>query len=292
MIFPIHPALLLIIGSVLVESQTEETNICTSEGTKSLCVSQEVIGLRGEDATLPCLFTHEEESDMIALHVLFYLLTSSNKHYVYNSSSNYMDESFKGRIQPMGNASDGDGSVKIRDLKMEDEGIYICRFEWKTSMMTVDGFQARKGMQTQLRVDVRPEILRIWKESENSTNSEKLFCEAEAKPGPNITWMDPLGRPVELSETMVGPDDPNEIRNIVISLNLTGQEPPGNYTCLAENQYGVVQELFNYEVFRSPSKARHVLWTVLGGIIGAVALAALMAFACKWRRDRAKGSAR
>ena len=136
---------------------------------------------------------------------------------------------------------------------------------------------------------MRPEILRIWKESENSTNAEKLFCEAEAKPEPNITWMDPLGRLVELSETMVGPDDTNQIQNIIISLNLTSQRPTGNYTCLVENQYGVVQELFNYEVFGRPSKTRHVLWTVLGGIIAAVALAALMAFACKWRRNRVKG---
>uniref|UniRef100_A0A8C4R7H9 Immunoglobulin V-set domain-containing protein n=1 Tax=Eptatretus burgeri TaxID=7764 RepID=A0A8C4R7H9_EPTBU len=94
-----------------------------------LCAQRELIGLWGEDVILPCLFNHSERNTIKDVHLLLYKTKRSTENILYNSSSNYTHESFKGRVQSVGNPSEGDGSVRIRDLKMEDEGTFICRFD-------------------------------------------------------------------------------------------------------------------------------------------------------------------
>uniref|UniRef100_UPI0035901A09 uncharacterized protein n=1 Tax=Myxine glutinosa TaxID=7769 RepID=UPI0035901A09 len=187
-------------------SHIHETYNCTMEGTKKLCVQREVMGVRGEDVILPCRFNHSKGNNITNLNlVLSKYFSSGHNVVIFNNFNNDTDGGFNGRIQTVGSLSEGDGSVRIRYLKIEDEGTYRCRFEfdeWRSSLSSWHhgALEARKGKETTVRVDVYPKILHVWREFVNSSTSWKLFCEAEAKPRPNITWWNPQGHLVNGSE--------------------------------------------------------------------------------------------
>ena len=124
------------------------------EGTKELCVQRDVIGVRGEDVILPCRFNHNEVNKITNLRFVWYKYYNNKYNIIFRSSKKYTHERFKGRIQTVGNPSEGDGTVRIRDLKMEDEGTYMCGF-WFTQEIALSlvGFNASEEKGTRLRVD-------------------------------------------------------------------------------------------------------------------------------------------
>uniref|UniRef100_A0A8C4QVM4 Ig-like domain-containing protein n=1 Tax=Eptatretus burgeri TaxID=7764 RepID=A0A8C4QVM4_EPTBU len=240
------------------------------EGTKKLCVQHNVIGVQGEAVILPCLFNHNERNNITDLSFILYKYYNNSRYnMIINSSTNDTDVGFKERIQTVGNPSEGDGSVRIRDLKKEDEGTYGCRCEfrewrsWWSSWHRV-GFEAREGKQTRLRVDVSPKILRIWKDFVNSSTSWRLFCEAEAKPRPNITWWNPLGHLLDGNEMKENTHHQNESQIIISSYNITGEDPGGNYSCLVQNQHGTVKRFVFSGAFEGTSETRGITGIVIG----------------------------
>uniref|UniRef100_A0A8C4Q2G2 Ig-like domain-containing protein n=1 Tax=Eptatretus burgeri TaxID=7764 RepID=A0A8C4Q2G2_EPTBU len=244
----IQPLLTLRLSST--EYQAQEANNCAILGAKTLCVQSEVIGLWREAVNLTCQFNNLLNYNMRNLSVVWFRsYGESHTVVVYNSTTEYIHEEFRGRLNSQGDPSQGDGSLTVSELKMEDEGTYICVFEffesswlhWWRSLETAK-FMIFEGNPTQLRVDVRPKILRVWKEFMKSSNSWRLFCKVEAKPEPNITWWNPKGLLVHLSEIPVSSNEQNELHKIIGSYNLTEEEPAGNYSCLVENQHGVAQE--------------------------------------------------
>ena len=127
------------------------------EGTKEVCVQRDVIGVRGEDVILPCRFNHNEGNNITDLSFVWYKNYNYRYNFIFMSLTNDTHEGFKGRIQTVGNPSEGDGTVRIRDLKMEDEGTYMCVFwfyegtQWRTWNPVV--FSASEEKRTRLRVD-------------------------------------------------------------------------------------------------------------------------------------------
>uniref|UniRef100_A0A8C4R3S2 Ig-like domain-containing protein n=1 Tax=Eptatretus burgeri TaxID=7764 RepID=A0A8C4R3S2_EPTBU len=254
---------------LLSESQSsQDTNHCTIEEIKhdgilmELCVQREVIGVRSEDVTLPCWFHHNQANNVKRLSLILSRAYADESNVVIlDSATNFIGESFEGRIQIVGNPSEGEGTVRIRDLKMEDEGMYVCRFEFTILKMTwfsgdkwrPSGFQAKEGKRTELRIDVHPRILHIWREVVNSSTSWRLLCEAEAKPRPIITWWNPQGLLVYGSESVVSPNDQNQFQ-IVSSLNMRRGDPEGKYSCLVRNKYGVAKDFVFFEELETTVK--------------------------------------
>ena len=102
---------------------------------------------------------------------------------------------------------------------------------------------------------VRPKILWI----KLDLNPWRLVCEAEAKPSPNIMWLNPRGVRVVGSKITVGTITHQDNIQNVSFLNLTEDDPEGNYTCLVKNKYGNVTEtvIFNIPSSKAPEE---VLW--------------------------------
>uniref|UniRef100_UPI00358F39CA cell adhesion molecule 4-like n=1 Tax=Myxine glutinosa TaxID=7769 RepID=UPI00358F39CA len=251
------------------ESHIHDTYNCTMEGTKKLCVQREVMGVRGADVILPCRFNHSEGNNIKDLSLVLYKYYNSRYNFIFNSSTNDTDGGFHSRIQTVGILSGGDGSVRIRDLKMEDEGTYRCRFEfyelrsWWSSWHH-GALEARERKQTTVRVDVSPKILHVWREFVNSSTSWKLFCEAEAKPRPNITWWNPQGHLVNGSEVMEIQNHQNELQKIVSSYNITGEDLEGNYSCLVKNQHGTADGFVMYGEMEGTSEERGTTGAMIG----------------------------
>uniref|UniRef100_UPI00358F7EF9 CD276 antigen-like isoform X2 n=1 Tax=Myxine glutinosa TaxID=7769 RepID=UPI00358F7EF9 len=259
-------------------SHIHETYNCTMEGTKKLCVQREVMGVRGEDVILPCRFKHSKGNNITNLNlVLSKYFSSGHNVVIFNNFNNDTDGGFNGRIQTVGSLSEGDGSVRIRYLKIEDEGTYRCRFEfdeWRSSLSSWHhgALEARKGKETTVRVDVQPKILDISKEFVNSSNSWRVICEGEAKPGPNITWLNPKGLPVNGAKIASSPNGKNGLQNITSTFTITGEDPEGQYTCLVKNKYGMAQD----HVIHLTNTGKQ--WIVIGCSI-ALSLVLLLLFA-------------
>uniref|UniRef100_A0A8C4WZP1 Ig-like domain-containing protein n=1 Tax=Eptatretus burgeri TaxID=7764 RepID=A0A8C4WZP1_EPTBU len=83
---------------------------------------------------------------------------------------------------------------------------------------------------------VRPKILKI----NLDLDPLRLVCKAEAKPSPIIKWLNPLGVHVVGSKITVGTITHQANIQTVSFLNLTEDDPEGNYTCLVKNKYGNV----------------------------------------------------
>uniref|UniRef100_UPI00358E0683 limbic system-associated membrane protein-like n=1 Tax=Myxine glutinosa TaxID=7769 RepID=UPI00358E0683 len=242
MIFIIYPALLMMIsGSVITESQNLDTENCTIEEKPEkvkigICADREVIGFWGEDVVLTCRFSHSKQSTFTSLHFLYKLNKEiPQKNLVYsNSSSDSQSEHLINRIKPVENPRKGDCSVRIRNLTMEDEGMYVCRFEWRDSNGHTNGFETRHTKRTNLQVDVRPKILKM----RSDVNPWSLVCEAEGKPSPNISWLNPHGQLVIGRKITRGGINVQNKMNYLSSLNLTEEDPEVNYTCLVKNKHG------------------------------------------------------
>ena len=139
------------------ESRNLDKDNCTIEDkgggiVLELCVQYEVIGVRGEDVILPCQFYHSNLNILKDLRLLV-KNKGTKGNVVYNSSSNETREDFKGRIELVGNPSSGDGTVSIRHLRMGDQGVYLCRFEWTKSNGKKEGFSVGNRKTTNLQVD-------------------------------------------------------------------------------------------------------------------------------------------
>uniref|UniRef100_A0A8C4QTV5 Ig-like domain-containing protein n=1 Tax=Eptatretus burgeri TaxID=7764 RepID=A0A8C4QTV5_EPTBU len=240
-------------------SQSQDTDICTIIGTNKLCVQRDVIGVRGENVILPCWFNHREGNNIKNLSLVWNKYYNYRHNIIFRSFTKYAHEQFKGRIQGVGNPSEGDGMVRIRDLKMEDEGTYVCRFEFHEKMFFLSshisscGFEAMEGKRTRLRFV-------------NSSTSWSLFCEAEAKPRPKITWWNPQGLLLNGSET-----------KIISGYNITREDPEGNYSCLVQNQHGTGKGFVFYEGFEGTSETRGITG-ILVGRSSAIILVFLLVF--------------
>ena len=130
---------------------------CTIQEKMELCTSLEVKGVQGEDVIIPCRFRHNKGNYIKELSLVFKKYYNYRKQdVIFNSSSKDTDWRFKGRIQTVGNPSKGEGSVRIRDLKMEDEGTYGCRFEFyqsESQRWEHVGFEPRSWKRTMVQVD-------------------------------------------------------------------------------------------------------------------------------------------
>uniref|UniRef100_UPI00358DE305 uncharacterized protein isoform X2 n=1 Tax=Myxine glutinosa TaxID=7769 RepID=UPI00358DE305 len=295
MIFVIDRGVPILIWFLLhVGAKSLDTANCTTSATTRLCMEPEVIGIRGASATIPCWFTFESRTWRITNRKFFILkqyYKSGDLRVHYADNNIEKNEMFKGRLEKRENPTRGYWSMKINDLHMEDEGTYVCRFSFHMtngSYTNKSGFEAskrKKTYRTQLQVNVAP-VVHIWKDFVNTKHSGRLMCEAQGKPKPNITWWSSQGYLVNGSEVFEGQSWPNGLQKIISILNITGKMPEESYGCLVENQHGMV-----WGYVMQPDRVRSVLWIVVGCLVATtIALGAAVAFACKWRRNIAKGS--
>ena len=124
----------------------------------------------------------------------------------------------------------------------------------------------------------------------NSSTSWRLFCEAEAKPGPNITWWNPQGLLINGSETVVSSNNQNDLQKIISSYNITRKDPEGKYSCLVQNQHGTGKGFVFYGEFEG---TRGITGIVIGCtsaiILVLLLLIVLICYIYKKKQNPAQG---
>ena len=115
----------------------------------------------------------------------------------------------------------------------------------------------------------------------NSSNSWKLFCEAEAKPEPNITWWNPQGLLLNASQMFVDTMDLKKPQKINSSLSITNKLLEENYKCLVQNKHGADHKFVYFG--QKPQKVpwTMVLWAALLSLVLLILLLTVGLFICK-----------
>eukprot|EP00062_Callorhinchus_milii_P022597 gi/632980549/ref/XP_007907096.1/ PREDICTED: sialic acid-binding Ig-like lectin 15 isoform X1 [Callorhinchus milii] len=237
-------------GSEVLVSSTETTLLVMG---KLLSVT----GTKGGDATLPCSFTmpgiHPSN-----IYVIWRRGSPQSRPFI-NDTLGLASHTNPGesetanegnRYKVVGNVGDGDTSLRIRGLELNDTSRYFCHVhvtftlqEYTTQEHTTQGHVSH-GHTTQehvtqnqlwLRVVAPAVILSLSLVAGDGAGSG-IVCTAEGEPPANITWIDPENNtlPINTSHTPVThvPDKYQTVGEI------RGPRLRGTYRCVAENTQG------------------------------------------------------
>ncbi|XP_078286793.1 sialic acid-binding Ig-like lectin 15 [Rhinoraja longicauda] len=196
-----------------------------------------VIGKKGGSATLPCSFSplnrnpssitirwmkgNPREESTVFIHTRPHTEGPPDSATVNGG----------GRYELVGKLDQGDASIRVKGLGMDDGSDYFCHVWVKNSTqqtVTQDG--------TKLEVVVPATILELSVVSDNVTGEDTLVCRAEGTPPANITWIGPGGEALAVnSSEMRVTHDPEKLQTVGELLH------PGLrkcYMCVAVNEHG------------------------------------------------------
>ncbi|XP_032874700.1 uncharacterized protein LOC116971575 [Amblyraja radiata] len=196
-----------------------------------------VIGRKGATATLPCSFSPSNRNPS-SITISWIKGNPPKWSVVFRDTSprpaaNHIPENVnKGnRYELVGNLTQGDASIRVKGLKLDDASDYSCHVYVRNSMLTVTQDEMK------LQVVVPATILELFVVSDNVTGEPTLVCRAEGKPPANITWIVPgnSSLPVNISE-MIVTHDPEKLLTVG---ELLHPRLPGKYTCVAVNEHQI-----------------------------------------------------
>ncbi|XP_077433000.1 sialic acid binding Ig-like lectin 15, like [Vanacampus margaritifer] len=239
--------LLLITGSVPSSSMT-------------LRVSEEVNVLRGQDAILECSIIYSKQDRYAGIIKVSWIPRKATNKQFYqcevknDSLATSVDCLGLGRFSLAGVARQGVVSLRIRNVKVIDEGAYFCK-------VALDNGKSETKELT-LKVQVRPAILSLSLVTGSPSTPQRLQCIAEGQPPPNITWLSASGGPlVTAIESHVQTSLAGSYVNSSVPF-----EQQDECTCRVENALGRAEQ-----TYRPANMARDVA-LVCGGIAAAVLL--------------------
>ncbi|XP_029928717.1 sialic acid binding Ig-like lectin 15, like [Myripristis murdjan] len=244
----------------------------------NMTVSQLVQAARGEDAVLPCSFTHPKQQDYKGYITVKWLARVADAEPFFRCSiTNETGEGLSDCLEPglryslNGNPQQGVLSLLIRGLQLTDNGTYYCRVE-------LERHRDHTQSATQLYVTAEAEILSLSEEEVADAPHRTLRCEAEGHPLPNITWLSASRGLLEPRDPSVGPGPYR------LSSSIPFQEDDV-FTCRVENGLGGAER--RYPAVNTLS----VALSVCGGLMLLLLLLLLAGLAVCCRRNTARAEA-
>ncbi|XP_048451238.1 CXADR-like membrane protein isoform X1 [Rhincodon typus] len=194
-----------------------------------------VSGKKGDSATLPCAFNPPEWLSQ-SVTVLWMKESPDKESTILNQTrflragSHYIDSVTVNegqRYELIGNLTQGDASIRMRDLWLNDSSDYFCRVH-----VRIDNQENVTQDVLRLQVDAPATILELSAVRENGTGTV-IVCRVVGEPFANITWVDDKGSPVHRGTTVTR--EPGRHQTLG---KLRNPALRGTYSCVAENKHG------------------------------------------------------
>ncbi|XP_042192165.1 uncharacterized protein LOC103174418 isoform X1 [Callorhinchus milii] len=230
--------------SCRVELQGGDGKFETDPGARLIVTGHEeklrsVTGTKGGDATLPCSFTIPNTYQNRATVTVLWRRGRPHGQLVFNYTLGLTARTNSGesetvnegnRYKLVRNVGDGDASLKIRGLELNDTGRYFCHVH---VMFIMEGSHQDQVTQDMSRLQVVAPAVIL---SLSLVAGGDIVCSAEGEPPANITWIDPEHNtlPINTNHTPVThvPDKHQTVGEI------RGPRLRGTYRCVAENTQG------------------------------------------------------
>ncbi|XP_055488168.1 sialic acid-binding Ig-like lectin 15 isoform X2 [Leucoraja erinacea] len=196
-----------------------------------------VIGKKGSSATLPCSFSpSNRKPSSITIRWMKGNPREESTVFIHTHPHTegppyLVTENGGGRYELVGKLDQGDASIRMKGLRMDDGSDYFCHV-W--IMNSTQETVTQDGMK--LEVVVPATILELYVASDNVTGEDTLVCRAEGTPPAKITWIGPgnSALPVNNSEMRVT-HDPEKLQTVGELLHLGLRKC---YMCVAVNEHG------------------------------------------------------
>ncbi|KAJ8290823.1 hypothetical protein GJAV_G00017990 [Gymnothorax javanicus] len=247
----------------------------------SMSVPAQVNGTKGQNATLPCTFTHPSQQFFTGEILVKWITGGFYGHNIFQCSvmnrtegryDQCSDPEAPNRYSLLGSPQDRNLSLLIQGLKLSDINRYYCRVELSRKKLT--SYQSEGG--TRLQIFALPEILNFSLVPGPSPSNVSLECVAEGSPRPTLTYYSPAGQAI--SDMMSNSLEVNSFRTL-IRIPITSRD---TYVCRAKNQLGSVEQVFH--LHHTPPTLSLVLW-----ISGALLILGL-GLAVLWLKQRGNTS--
>ncbi|XP_067838508.1 sialic acid-binding Ig-like lectin 15 [Heptranchias perlo] len=188
---------------------------------------------KGDSATLPCTFSPPDQYPS-NITVLWMKENPWKESVVFNQTRSLRDGSDsvtvnKGdRYQLIGDPTQGDASIRMRDLGLNDTSKYFCHVHVKNG-----GREYVTQDEMRLQVVAPATILELSVVTDNIIG-DSIVCKVEGEPPANITWIDPEnsalpGNSTTVTQLLEKHQTVGEILNPTLR---------GNYSCVAVNEHG------------------------------------------------------
>nr|BAN16697.1 allogenic leukocyte antigen [Eptatretus burgeri] len=253
-------------------------NKCTISSPHAICVLGEVLGTVGGEATLPCNFTFTQRDTEITKmswkkgHFHGWPFINKSKD---GSITNTGTIKHHKQLDIVGDVSSGKVSLKIRNLNLNDDGTYYCRFWYNTEEKKNDAFTSYPG--TRLVVGVKPKISFV---NQSFNGTIDLTCKGSGIPLPNLDLLHPNGTKLN---TMKKKDS----KEIKLHINIAEAVPVGKYTCVGTNIHGETRVEIILGLKDEPTSL--TVEPIAGIVFLSLLLVAALIALILWRRRKTAG---
>ncbi|XP_038659908.1 sialic acid-binding Ig-like lectin 15 [Scyliorhinus canicula] len=194
--------------------------------------------MKGDSVTLPCTFTPPDRFAS-SVTVLWMKGDPYTECTVFNHTrflaakshvTNLVTVNKEDRYELIGNLIQGDASLRISDLQLNDTNDYFCHVHIKK--------RRRENViqdVTRLQVAALATILEL-SAGRNNASGDTIVCRVEGKPFASITWIVPGNRTVPGNSTNTAVTRvPGKYQSVGTFFNPTLS---GTYSCVAANKHG------------------------------------------------------
>lgn len=119
-----------------------------SQGASYLQQPPKAKAVEGEDVVFPCFLKRDVDEVLAVEKVRWYVQSLEGRKNVLQGNETVEDE-FAGRVILSGDLSEGDLSMTLRNISVEDQGLYLCVFISTRSTVLQGGgtkLSIRKGL--------------------------------------------------------------------------------------------------------------------------------------------------
>ncbi|XP_067885297.1 sialic acid-binding Ig-like lectin 15 [Heterodontus francisci] len=197
-----------------------------------------VSGKKRDSVTLSCTF-NPPDLYLTSITVLWMKENPHKESTVFNHTRSFDPGSYytdpiivneDNRFELIGNPTQGNASIRMRDLQLNDSSDYFCHVHVKNG----GGENVTQDV-VKLQVVAPATILELSAVNDN-ISGDTIMCRVEGEPPANITWIDPENNTLpEDSNSATVTRVPDKHQTVGEFLNPTLR---GTYSCVAVNEHG------------------------------------------------------
>lgn len=113
--------------TILITSKLEPDDPPSSQRASYLQQPPKAKAVEGEDVVFPCFLQSDVDEVQAVEKVRWYVQSLEGRKNVLQGNKT-VEEEFAGRVFLSGDLSEGDLSMTLRNISVEDQGLYLCSF--------------------------------------------------------------------------------------------------------------------------------------------------------------------